>query len=253
MNKLLFFLILSLPLHAKELYVIEGDSDSSELFSAVDTVLALLDLYDKGECGGVEVAFNKNGKYYEKSKGPNWWNYYFEPLHLGEGSEVKVPNYKKRILSLTTQFEMPQERAYALFSKYLKVNASIQEKVDSFFGEGPILGVFYHRSTEKELQPVVSYEEVLQVVQRELEKMPSATRLFLVTQEEKLQKALEEHYPVITYKEKGSAGEKELIQALLLSKADTLIRTSNTFSKGITQLNPKISCVDLDKNWQEKE
>jgi hypothetical protein len=238
------------------LFLIDGAGDTSELFSTFNTVISLLDSYDKKECTGVEIAFNKNGKYYDKSKGPNWWNYYFEPLKLGEGMAQKVHNYQKRILSLTTQYEMTPERAHELFTSYVRIKPEILQKVPQV---ERCLGVYYHRPSEVALQPVIPYEEVLKVIVSELAKLGADTKVAAVSPDEKFLKFLDIELPgrIVVYNEskkgKYADGEKELIQALFLSQSATLIRTANTFSKSISQLNPKIYTIDLDKNWQEKD
>lgn len=239
------------------LLLLEGSGDSAELFSTLNTVFALLDRYDTQECAGVEVKFHKNGKYYDKGKGVNWWEYYFEPLKLGAGEVKRIHNFEKRIYSLTAQFEMPVERSSALFQKYVKIRPEIWDKVPKVEGA---LGVYYHKPHEGiKLQPPVAYDLVLEKIKEQLALLEPNAPLFVVTAEEKLVKFLEEQFPgrVLTYtdakKGKYGEGERELIQALALSKTKALIRTCNTFSKGITQINAQLFAVDLDKNWQEKE
>lgn len=235
------------------LFLMDGAGDTSELFSTINTVLGLLDKFEKKQCSGVEVAFHKNGKYYDKSKGPNWWMNYFEPLKVGQGSVEKVHNYQKRILSLTTQFEMDPQRAHELFEKYIRIKPEILEKVPHL---GKTVGVYYHKSNETSLQPITPYEDVLKAITSHLD---DEMRVFVVTSDDKFIKFLEGQIPgkVVTYtdskKGKYIDGEKELIQALVLSQSEVLIRTSNTFSKSISQLNPTLRTLDLDKNWQEKE
>ena len=229
----------TIPTRELNVSTYEETNNTSELFSNFNTVLALLDQYDKGETSSLEVA-------------NDMWEY-FEPLKLGDGtSSPCLPNYRKRILSLTSQFEMGAERCSALYTKYIKIKPEIEEKANRFLPKVPLLGVYYHKSNEKDLQPPLSYEEVLTVIRKQLEKMPANTQIFLVTPDRGFEGFLKDRFPALTYN-KGSKGEKELLQALLLSKTDALIRTSNTFSKSVSQLNPHLLAIDLDKNWQEVE
>lgn len=157
-----------------------------------------------------------------------------DPMPLEE-----MPNYRKRIYSLLAQYEMTPERAHELYTQHMQVK--MEPKT------GPALGVYYHQSKEERLQPKVPYETVWSAIKQQLQGMPSDTRLVLVTKDKSFKKFLEAKHPLIA--DEGA----EMRSALLLSQCDALIRTCNTFSKAVTQLNPKLFCVDLDKNWQEKE
>ena len=56
--------------------------EGAGLFHNFTIVMGCLQLYEKHPYLGLKVDFGKLGLYYDKQKGDNWWNYYFEPLDL---------------------------------------------------------------------------------------------------------------------------------------------------------------------------
>src|SRR3990167_4909817 len=53
------------------------------MFAVLGDVLSVLECYDTGFCSGVKIDFGTGGLYFDRQRGLNWFNYYFEPITLG--------------------------------------------------------------------------------------------------------------------------------------------------------------------------
>jgi hypothetical protein len=268
------FIGTSLPLYGGQVYKLTGRS--SGLFSEFNSVIGALDFIEKNGVG-MKVDFGKKGYYYDVFKGPNWWEYYFEPINFGSdiGTIKKKFNaYQKVRFSLTAQFDMPRERAYELIQKYVKIKLCIQQKIDAFvarnFKDHYVIGVHY-RGTDKWTEaPKVSYEEVHHVIASTIEdKQQIPIKIFIATDDALFLAYIEQQFPhlvcsidairstngqsvhiyekVANYKK----GEDALIDCVLLSKCDFLIKMASNLSDVSIQFNPDIPVIRLNKGYHE--
>lgn len=118
-------------------YVLTSPLYNPGLFSVFNTVIGALNYYDQGIISGLRVDFGSHGWYFDAARGNNWWNYYFEPIVLGENKqsdepEQLFPTGQKIIFSLTAQFEMPRERAHELIQKYVHPRSHIIQHINTF-------------------------------------------------------------------------------------------------------------------------
>jgi len=141
---------------------------NSGMFAEFASVLGALDTYEKGQFAGLWINFT-SGPYLDPERGPNWWEYFFEPIHFGDSD---APHYIFPLNETLEQtgigFHMPRQRAYELIQKYIHVKKPIQEKVKSFkkknFKGNYVIGVHY-RGTDKILEmPLVPYEKTVNAV-----------------------------------------------------------------------------------------
>lgn len=268
----LLYLIINVPLQGKEYLIVRDNNYNHGLFSCFTTNIGLLDLYDKGECAGLEVNYRNKGIYYEQKKGLNWWTYYFKPLKLGN-----TKNATKSILSsqghvdlaLKTLYDLPKERIHSLIKKYIKVRKPINKEINRFvknnFGDSFIIGVHY-RGTDKNVveAPRLKYERLYEAVVKLIGEVNQPNyRIFIATDEAQLIDYMKAQFPdrivclpairssdgnPLHYAadNKYRKGKEAVMDCLLLSRCHYLIRTSSNLSLCSTYFNPNIPVLLLN-------
>jgi hypothetical protein len=73
---------------SQKVYAVISTNYEAGMFSNFLTVLGFLEYYEKGLYTGVKVNFENRGLYYEHALGSNWWEYYFEPIALGDHNSL---------------------------------------------------------------------------------------------------------------------------------------------------------------------
>lgn len=238
-------------------------------FSVFFDVLGALDNYEKGLCKGVDVNFGTGGLYYEKSKGANWWNYYFKPIQQGTIADAKiVENTSPGIIcfAIYVELQMKRERAHELINRYITIHTPIRKYVDEFarhrFKQRHVIGIHY-RGTDKRLEvPLVPYQTVFQEIDRNIQKN---SLLFVATDDGVFLKKIKARYgkrvlyvkdstrsidekPLHTNaKSPYKQGKEALIDCLLLARTNLIIRTSSNLSLAATFFNPDVNVIELSK------
>ncbi len=246
------------------------------MFSMFHFVLYFLQEYERNTIDGFRVDFAKTGLYYEEGCGPNWWEYYFEPIHLGNCDLATIIEEDTYVDPNTIEFCNTLERNHDLVEKYIKVKCHVLQKVDEFqknrFEDKYVIGVHY-RGTDKLFHeaPRVAYENALESIHKVIDLIPEGRdyRIFVATDELPFLQFLQYRFlkKVIYCKLKRStdgtplhlnqdrnpyqAGEEALIDALLLSRADFLIRTSSNLSLCSRYFNPKLPVIELSQRREE--
>ncbi len=240
------------------------------LFSTFDDVLSLCKSYEQGLYSGIEVNFGKWGYYYEKSYGFNWWNYYCEPICCGAKNRPKtITGHDPWEIELNTS----RDEAWELIQKYIFVKEEILEEVDQFcdenFDGGLVVGVHY-RGTDKYTEaPLLSYKKMVEQIFDITEKHGlEEFKVFLATDEEGfLNYMISIFGNRLCFKEDTSrstdgkpihynqphpyqSGKDAIIDALLLSRCDILIRTSSNLSRWSTYFNPTISVYEVSQRYK---
>jgi nodulation protein Z len=265
----------SLPLHGGDVYKLT-ERFGAGFFSVFNTVIGALDFVEKNGAG-MKIDFGTKGLYYDIFKGPNWWEYYFEPINFGSHGALikKFSAYQKgSLFSVTAQFKMPKKRAHELIQKYVKIKSCVQEKIDAFvarnFKDHYVIGVHY-RGTDKWAEaPKVSYEEVYNMMVSSIKRQQQLPiKIFIATDDALFLAYIEQQFPhlvcaldairstdgksvhihekMANYKK----GEDALIDCILLSKCDLLIKTASNLSDVSTQFNPNIPVIHLNKSYYE--
>ena len=153
---------------AREVAVVEcrKGRDVSGLFSEFAAVLGFLDHYDRRRhlYAGVRVDFD-DGLYYEPAFGPNWWEYYFEPIDIGGGrgapSRVVNPHYHD-LCANRVERDMSRATAAKLVEQYISVRPSVRDLADAYVREhwsnAFVIGVHYRGTDKAEDAPRVPYQ-----------------------------------------------------------------------------------------------
>ncbi len=239
------------------------------MFSMFYDVVLAMKIYEKGLYAGVEIDFGypkENAIYLDEEHGPNWWNYYFEPIRYGDVSAPKryVVGYLPFGVPWNLDSESLGERrnAYRLIKKYIRIRSHILDKVDAFMKshfQGKFLVAVHYRGTDKK-ESSPPYMKVWFEIEKELLRRGlSEYQIFVATDSQSFLDFMIQKYEdkvcfceentrsfdgtaihLNPFTDKYRIGEEALIDCLLLSKADILIRTDSNLSYCSTFFNPDI-------------
>jgi hypothetical protein len=266
----------SLPLYGGDVYKLTERLEGAGFFSIFNTVIGALDFVEKNGVG-MKIDFGTKGCYYDISKGPNWWEYYFEPINFGSHKDAIIKEFtdgqKGPLFGLTAQFKMPKKRAHELIQKYVKIKSRVQEKINAFVRENfkghYVIGVHY-RGTDKWLEaPKVSYEEVYHVIYSNINRRQQVPiKIFIATDDALFLAYIKQKFPHLVCainairstngqsvhhgkRDNYKKGEDALIDCILLSKCDLLIKMASNLSDVSIQFNPDIPVIRLNKSYYE--
>lgn len=254
----------------KEFIVLPSPGEASGMFSVFLTVLGMLDFYEKSEWAGLRVDFGKEGLYYDPSMGPNWWEYYFAPVGCGEESGCRVKSVKHRLISRVNReshLRMTRQRGHELIQKYVRLLPALEKKVAEFmhkqFKDYAIIGVHY-RGTDKERETGrVPYARVYAGIREAISMLGTDRyKIFVATDEEQFLKEISAEFKDrILYIEAkrstdGSAvhfaqknqyaiGEQAVLDCLLLSRTNFLVRTLSNLSHCSLFFNPTLPAITV--------
>lgn len=280
MRKIFFSLMMLLMTHsataAKEAIQVGYPPYNPGFFSAMCSVAGFLYQYDHREIAGIKIDFQKDGAYYDKLKGPNSWNYYFEPIMLGDLSlAITRTNLKAKEYVNAAQYTeslLSPRQVNTLIRKYIKLKPHVQEKLDHFvqakFDAPTIIGIHYRGTDKKAEAPRISYDEVATVVAQKIQSIEQNDfKIFIATDEadfveymkvqfprkvicQKMRRAKANGTPLHFQKLNGyQLGLNALLDCLLLARCDILIRTSSNLSLWSTYFNPSIPVVNLSQRY----
>lgn len=248
--------------------------DASGLFSEVAAVIGCAVEVESHPrlYAGMRVDFQRHGLYYDASAGPNWWEYYFEPLTIGNPDRAVLRpafDWEHDGFAALVELAMPRTAAAALVRRHARVKAGVMARVDQYWtahaGGAGVVGVHYRGTDKWEGAPVVPYEAVAQAV-LDASRAVNADRwkLFLATDEEACLDFMRQRFPsrVIAldirrasdgrplHKAPGDGyrkGEAAMIDCLLLARCAHLVRTDSDLGLFSTFFNPDLPVTMLGK------
>jgi hypothetical protein len=241
-------------------------------FSHMLTVLGFLDFLDQNKYNG-KVYFNQ-GYYLDLRYGKNWWNYYFEPIEIGKfNSNIKrISGRRLSEMANETAKYMPRKRASYLYNRYIKLKPNLQKTIDDFinnnFKDCFLIGVHY-RGTDKQgsESSKIDYHSAISLISEQINKLDKANRdkivIFVATDEQAfLDLALDllpnvfyqpgvrrsyDNKPVhLNMQDPYLEGAACVIDFILLSKSNLLIRTDSNLSLTAFLINPDLIDVKLN-------
>lgn len=262
-----------MSLDAKQNYIRIGANqkgDGPGMFSCVMTVIGIADLYENGQYPGFLVDYADEGAYYDTALGLNWWNYYYAPLRIGKNAaEYRKATTRERIkFSKHAEFTLSRERCHQLIEKYIKIKPVIRDLIEKFvkvhFNKF-MIGVHY-RGTDKKIEcPRVEYDQIIAKVEEVSKECGVKNpKIFVATDEEDFLAYIKTCFPnrVVAYDsiksrnglpvhltdtDKYKKGEDAIVDCLLLSKCDYLIRTNSNLSLCSGLFNPNIPMFEVSK------
>ncbi|MFV0339467.1 MAG: nodulation protein NodZ [Parachlamydiaceae bacterium] len=254
------------------------NTGNSGMFAVFSGVLGALNFYEQGEFQGIEIAL-EGGVYQDPKLGPNWWTYFFAPIHVGNNqASTYTFTFEDHRALAHDGFHMPRQRAHELISKYIKVLPHIQNKVDLFvkerFQDHYVIGV-HHRGTDKVTEmPLVSFDKTAKALAGVIEKLPKEQhahlKIYAATDDSHFIEFLSTIYPdqvifndfvrsednqplhIGNDEKYGSIyqkGEEALVDCLLLSRCNHLIRPWSSLSIVADHFNPNMPITTL---WGHK-
>jgi len=270
---LIIFAIISTSICSQEHITLR--SKSHGMFSMFHFVLLFLQQYEKKQISGFDVEFERTGIYYDEKLGLNWWEYYFEPIKLGDKNEAD----NLTLIDVDTQadpwiieFCNSVHENHRLLRKYIKIKDVINDKINKFYDENFkdyfIIGVHY-RGTDKLLHEAsrVEHQKVISEINKITSNLSKRRKykIFLATDETQFIEFMEANfgdkicYCAIKRSSDGlpihydltrnpyQLGEEALIDALLLSRTNVLIRTSSNLSLCSRYFNPHLTVIELSQ------
>lgn len=272
---LLFFAIS--PLSCNEegcFYVMKDLYPNTGMFATVQGVLGFLHMYETKGSGwsGLEVNLGTEGVYWTAAKGNNWWEYYFQPIRISKTQPNKTVHLDFFGLDKLGIHGVSRERGHYLIKKYIKIKEEIQDKADIFYKKNLqnsyVIGIHY-RGTDKIIEaPRVSYEavwiKILEVIDKLRLGRIKNMKIFVATDEEQFISFIRSKFNDVYSTEATRAadslavhifhnqdpyknGEEALIDCLLLSRCQVLIRTESHLSTTALMLNLDIIPYTLNK------
>lgn len=244
------------------------------MFSCVVTMIGLADLCEKGEYPGFIVDYQDEGAYYEPERGLNWWTYYYEPICVGK----KVKKYhqanteERNKFSKHAEFTLSQKRCSQLIKKYIQIKPAVQKVVDDYVEKNfnsYVIGIHYRGTDKMAVCPRADYEvmssKVIELCNKQELMNPT---IFVATDEQDFLAHMQETFPGqvifqdcirsengkpvhLAKENKYKKGEEALVDCLLLSKCQYLIRTSSNLSLCSTFFNETLPVIEVTKKYEK--
>jgi len=214
-----------------------------------------------------EVSF-PTGCYIEPSKGPNWWEYYFEPIEQERTPTANTTEVDDALDHAWAFVNFTPEKGHQIIEKYIKMKPEIQQKIDSFYEQNLkgnyIIGVHY-RGTDKIYEVNrIAYEQFFMEIERTIRKINTKNYvIFVATDEQQFLDTLQQQFGQIVYQEaqRSSNGQplhyginrenpyqqglEALIDFGLLAKSNIVIRGSSALTIALELTHPHINFVTI--------
>lgn len=222
--------------------------------------------------------------YRDPNRDPNWLDYYFDTARSRTSEELSRSirfTKKARVwedMGYPIGAVMSIEDSARILRRYLTPKPHIMRIVDDFWRtlnpDGPVIGVHFRGTDKSSEAPRVSWDYCLKIIRQCLHGNGRAPHgVFLASDEQKfidfIKQSLRE-VPVYSrddhYRSRGSdeppvflaegggyeKGEDALVNALLLSRCTTVIRTSSFLSAWASIFNPQLKVILLNKPYDDK-
>lgn len=240
------------------------------MFSVFNTVAGLLYKFDNLAISGFHVDLGTTGRYYDPEKGPNWWEYFCEPIKVGDMNEYRVaPSGMCSNMAVLTDYKLSRHKVHALIVKYVHFKKPILDEVGDFtnqnFKNWHVIGIHY-RGTDKYTEaPRVAYQSALKTIKVEMEKVGrDKCKIFIATDEKAFICFMKQKFPkkIIFRKVIRSLGlspihtqmtkpfeqgKDAILDMLLLSRCNVLVRCSSNLSLWSVFMNPEMNVIPLNK------
>lgn len=264
-----------LPLK-KEFLVLHcmGGSDASGFFSEFAAILGALEHYEKWRAlyAGLHVYFDDRGLYHDPRYGANWWEYFFEPIDIGSRRNAinKVVSGKQHDhFANLAERRMSRRRGASLIEAHVRPTTSMREEVETYvnakFAGHFVIGVNYRGTDKHEDARRVPYDEVRAAIRDVLrDARPRSHRIYLATDEQAFLDYMRGAFPDnLLYREMFRSvdgrpidvtnddgnyrkGRDAVLDCILLSKTDHLIRTASNLSLCATFFNAHTPAILLN-------
>jgi hypothetical protein len=260
-----------------------GDKETPHLwsgfFSCFNGVIGGLDHYEKNSYAGCRVKFEW-GLYLDSKKGPDWWNYYFEPINIGSLEQEKfkyIDNEQRCLFSYYATSSISRKRASELINKYVFIKPFLQNKINRFieknFRDYFMIGIHY-RGTDKSKEALrVDYSDVYSELNKIITGLSPSVKykIFIATDEkgfiDYMEKTIDPKKicylnsvrssngnPIhLNLKNPLQQGMDSVMDCMLLANTNILLRTLSNLSSAAGNFNPTLPIITLNKSFADKE
>jgi hypothetical protein len=255
-------------------YIMDALGWNPGFFCSYQSAIGFLNFCEQEQAVGFTIFFEK-GLYFDNSIGPNWWEYYFEPIKFGEimgGMQVEHPgDMLKSHWGTETISTMTRERASEIINKYIKVKSCIQDKMNQFiktnFSSSYNIGIHYRGTDKSSEAPRVSFDTVRNEIHKNIQNI-NDYKIYVATDEQIFLNYMKSqfadrviyidairsvgHEPIHHLNGKPvnnryRLGEDAVIDCYLLSKTNILIRTQSNLSSSAANINCSLPVIDLNR------
>jgi len=270
----------------RDLFAIDLNADSQGFFAQLNWCLYICNYC---EAKKLTPYFILSGPaYVEIEKGKDWFSYFFHNPSLTQEQEYRINNNAvhisriKVITDLATSefsalaFPMTIPYATELQRRYMCIQKHIQEKVDHYYLahlEGKVtLGLHYRGSDKISEAPRTSWEAFRENMLSYLNNHPQINSIFVASDEDKFTDFIETEFSELSvcyYEDKIKScrrippykrdnvsnylkGEEALINSLLLSRCDHLLKTPSFLSAWSKIFNPELRVTMVNTPYKKK-
>lgn len=262
--------------------------NSHGLFSVFTMVLGALSMFEHGLYSGVKVNL-EHGAYTEFARGSNWWEYYFEPITVGNLDPPRIDLHQGNAWGeghiAHTDFRfMNRNRSHELIERYIHpkphVLAEVERFISQYFTDRYVIGVGYRGTDIHKEANVTSYQTMRDALQVEIDRATErgvTPYFFVATDEQQFLDYMRVEFGdrVLAYERcfRATNGQLEIymsdaertfpwsgrydmgfsaiVDCLLLSRTATIIRTTSNLSLVSTFFNPTVNVTALSKRrWE---
>lgn len=240
------------------------------LFATCSALVQLLVYYETGYCSGLQVDFERNGMYYDAIHGENWWEYYWEPICLGNKKQAQMlpcSNWLVHEIYPAIEKFLTLPMILDIIKKHIRVKPHIMKKIDYFAGRHfkgfHIIGVHYRGTDRVTEESRVPYAVAVSKIQDYIEAQKLEDyRIFVATDEQAFLDVMKETFTKkilaiaasrsvdgncihIKSKTPYEQGEEAMLDCLLLSRASVLFRCGSWLSTWSSAFNPAMPVIML--------
>lgn len=256
-------------------YIMNACSWKPGFFCSYQSAIGFLNFCEEQKPLGFRIEFEM-GLYFDPSVGPNWWEYYFEPVNVGvcppDAFIESVGDMLKSHWNTEVISNMTRESAAYIINKYIKVKPHIQNKIDQFvknnFNNNFVIGIHYRGTDKSSEARRVPFHEVYQEVIKHLSDKQN-NKIFVATDEQNFlnymkskfgnvvvhidaNRSPDDHTPLhhldgdMVSGNRYLLGEEAVIDCYLLSKTNLMIRTHSNLSSSAANINPLLPVINLN-------
>jgi len=224
-------------------------------------------------------------QYVDPERGPDWYRYFFTNPQLSPGDRQRIAAGTVPVCRIDgiRQLGLPENydlalnlrEAPKLVRKYIGVRPEVTERVDAFVGrhlaDRTVLGVHYRGTDKRAEAPLLSYTHVRRSIDRFLDENDDFDCLFVSSDEQAFVEFIESEFsasvPVVYHEdqERSTTGvaihrsksgdrfrkaEEAVINCLLLSRCDALIKTPSILSGWSRLFNPDLPVILLASPYE---
>lgn len=270
-NKNIFFNHLPISYKDRSLTTFILKDRQAGFFSLFFQVIGALD-YCRSY--GHNLIVNFSDGLYVSQKGQNWWQCYFNKSCFGSNfptSEVEIESIYEQHCFSDYGKNLPDQVGHKILNDFgirpkATINQKVQRFVNSYFRDRFIVGVHYRGTDKVSESELIPYPYVI----KELSKYSNCA-FYVATDEVEFLQYVCNSFPgkVIYYdalrsgdgtpvhfssncKDKYRLGEDALIECLLLSQCNVLMRTESNLSRACNFFNPNLKVVNLSEKYKRR-